>query len=207
MKPFFTPLAALARRSFTKQSLTGNHPLSCSFAKPAITGKEDKLSQAIQCLKSKTKEGDANAQRRLGRCYLIGTGVQKDPWVAIGLFQAAAEQGDAESQAQLGEYYLKNMYVEQDTERGISYLAEAAKQGHAGAVRHLTVAAKQGHVEAQETLDRLMSSPAPQPPLASGISAAFFSNPKNIPAVEDNSLELNLSHAGWPNFRSPGTLG
>ncbi len=46
----------------------------------------------------------AGAQSRLGKCYLDGQGVPRDPREAVRLFRCAAEKSEPEALIRLGEW-------------------------------------------------------------------------------------------------------
>src|SRR5437667_7467857 len=52
------------------------------------------------------EQGNADAQVLLGRMYMMGQGVLKDPEQAIRWFKAAAGEGNADAQYFLGAIYL-----------------------------------------------------------------------------------------------------
>jgi uncharacterized protein len=72
--------------------------------------------------------GDAEAQYQLGRLYLQGEGVPKDPITAARWLQLSADKGDARAQALLGEMLLKGDAVGRHPARGLFWLI-IAKDG------------------------------------------------------------------------------
>jgi hypothetical protein len=58
--------------------------------------------------------GDVNAQFELGNAYYCGSGVDKDFWKALKLWQKVAEQGHVEAQSWLGHIYATHDYVRDD---------------------------------------------------------------------------------------------
>lgn len=79
------------------------------------------------------KEGDAPAQRELGRLYAEGTGVPKDETEAVRWYRLAAGQGDAEAQFLLGVCYAKGLGSPPDPEEANKWFRRAARQGHSKA--------------------------------------------------------------------------
>jgi TPR repeat protein len=73
---------------------------------------------------------DAEAQYYLGRLYLSGKGVQKDPIQAARWLQLSAEKGDHRAQAMLGEMLVKGDEVARQAARGLFWLI-IAKDGAA----------------------------------------------------------------------------
>lgn len=74
------------------------------------------------------ERGEADAQYRLGDCYAVGRGVEKNDAEAVKWYRKAAEQGDADAQYSLGECYA----VKDETE-ALKWYHKAAEQGHEGA--------------------------------------------------------------------------
>ena len=62
--------------------------------------------QGFEWLHKIAERGYADAQTKLGICYLEGFGVQKDKAKAIKLFLKAAEQGNEEAQKELEKIYI-----------------------------------------------------------------------------------------------------
>jgi len=66
----------------------------------------DRPYQGVEWLHKIAERGYADAQTKLGICYLEGFGVQKDKARAIELFLKAAKQGDEEAQKELDKLYI-----------------------------------------------------------------------------------------------------
>jgi len=73
------------------------------------------------------EQGNANAQLLLGRMFLMGEGVLKDPDRAIKWLRASANQGNAEAQFFIGSYYL---LPRRDIAEGLKWLRLSAEQGN-----------------------------------------------------------------------------
>jgi TPR repeat protein len=73
------------------------------------------------------EKGNADAQVLLGRMYLTGRGVVKDPDTAIKWFKAAAAQGNADAEFLLGSMYL---LPHSDIAEGLKWVRLAAEQGN-----------------------------------------------------------------------------
>lgn len=71
--------------------------------------------------------GDADAQYHLGRMYLEGTGVPKDPRQAGRWLQLAAQKGQHQAQAVLGSMLFKGDLVPRQGARGLMWLTLAAE--------------------------------------------------------------------------------
>lgn len=72
------------------------------------------------------QQGNWEAQLILGKMYMLGQGVPKDPDLAIKWFRAAAEQGDSEAEFFLGAMYL---LPQKDISEGLKWLRLSADQG------------------------------------------------------------------------------
>jgi uncharacterized protein len=87
---------------------------------------EKNYSAALQESTPLAEHGNAGSQVLLGRMYLMGQGVTKDPAQAMKWFQAAAVQGNAEAQFLLGSMLL---LPQTDVSEGLKWLRLAAEQG------------------------------------------------------------------------------
>ena len=90
------------------------------------------------------EQGNAHAQLFLGRMYMMGQGVLKDPDQAIKWFKASAAQGNADAQFFLGSMYL---LPQKDIGEGVKWLRLSAEQGNRDAQYLLGKAYMQGAKE------------------------------------------------------------
>src|SRR5262245_15703884 len=67
---------------------------------------QEDYATALQDATALAKQGQAEAQVLLGRMYLTGRGVPKDPDTALKWFKAAAVQGNADGAFLLGAMYF-----------------------------------------------------------------------------------------------------
>jgi len=72
------------------------------------------------------EQGNEDAQLFLGKMYMLGQGVLKDPDQAIKCFKASAAQGNADAQFFLGAMYLLPY---KDITEGVKWLRLSAEQG------------------------------------------------------------------------------
>src|SRR6266700_360191 len=72
------------------------------------------------------EQGNAEAQLYLGKMYMQGQGILKDPDQAVKWFKASAEQGNADAQFFLGSYYL---LPHLNVAEGVKWLRLSAEQG------------------------------------------------------------------------------
>src|SRR6516165_1340681 len=75
--------------------------------------------------------GDAEAQYQLGRLYLSGEGVEKNPSLAVNWLATAAKKQHAAAQATLGELLWKGDEVRQRQARGLALLTLAYENSKA----------------------------------------------------------------------------
>src|SRR6266404_9620071 len=111
-------------------------------AKHAYEGKN--YTTALNELTPLAEQGNADAQVMLGRMYLMGQGVLKDPDQAIKWFKASATQGNADAQFFLGSMYL---LPRKDVAEGLKWLRFSAEQGNQDAQLFLGKAYMEGSPE------------------------------------------------------------
>lgn len=83
--------------------------------------------------KKHAEAGNARAQYTLGKCYLYGYGVDKDPGQAIPWLCKAAEQDDLMAQNAIGSCCMIGEGVEKDPEMAVKWFRMAAEQNLANA--------------------------------------------------------------------------
>ena len=91
----------------------------------------------VHRLTQAAEQGDADAQYKLGMCYLSGLGVAQDSAEAAKWLRKAAEQGDAYVQFNLGMCYYNGLGVPQDYAEAAKWWRKAAEQGDADAQSRL----------------------------------------------------------------------
>lgn len=99
---------------------------------------------ALKELAPLAEQGNPGAQMFLGRMYMLGEGVLKDPEQAIKWFKASASQGNADAQFFLGSMYL---LPRRDVAEGVKWLRLSAEQGNQDAQYLLGKAYLQGDKE------------------------------------------------------------
>jgi len=87
------------------------------------------------------EQGNADAQLFLGKMYMLGQGVLRDPDQAVKWFKAAAAQDNADAQYFLGAIYL---LPQKDVGEGLKWLRLSAEQGNQDAQFLLGKACVQG---------------------------------------------------------------
>lgn len=76
------------------------------------------------------KNGDADAQCRIGSCYSKGTYVEKDDKKAVDWWKKAAKQGHALSQGFLGQAYFTGKGVTMNPSQAVYWYQKSAEQGN-----------------------------------------------------------------------------
>ena len=89
--------------------------------------KKKDYATAFKELTPLAKQGNADAEVLLGRMYLMGYGVLKDPDEADRLFQAAAAQGNADAEFFLG---MPSVMSHQNVAQGLKWLRLSAEHGN-----------------------------------------------------------------------------
>lgn len=107
-------------------------------------------------LEKRAKDGDAEAQFRIGNCYLLGGQVDRNidkaaEWLLKSMLQGheeakekfysfyskelekRAKDGDTEAQFQAGNFYFKGGFVNRDIEEAAEWYQKAKMKGHEGA--------------------------------------------------------------------------
>ena len=98
---------------------------------------------ALKEVKPLAQQGNPDAQLLLGKMYLKGEGVPRDPEQANKWFRQAAMQGNAESQFFLGASYL---LPHTDISEGLKWMRLSAEQGNQDAQLLLGKAYLQGEL-------------------------------------------------------------
>ena len=122
-------MTGLLRRLFSTYALTLLICASLSAAdlesaKRAYDQKD--YATALKEFTPLANQGKAEAQLYLGKMYMVGQGVLKDPDQAIKWFKASAVQGNADAQFFLGAMYL---LPHKDIPEGVKWLQLSAEQG------------------------------------------------------------------------------
>jgi hypothetical protein len=89
---------------------------------------EEDFNVDIDDLKIKSEQGSADAQGKLGYCYLTGTKIEKNEKEACKLFTSGAKGGDAFAQYYLGQCYYNGTGVKQSFSKALQWTNKAAEQ-------------------------------------------------------------------------------
>lgn len=165
---------------------------------------------AIPILEEAARQGSAEAQNELGKCYTFGTGVEQSDEEAFKYFQMAADQGYAKSLNNVANYYATGNVVDQDDAKAFEFYKLAADQGLPNAqcalgfyyengigveqdleeaVKYFQLAAEQGFADAQNNL------------------ALCYLNGTGIPQDVKEAIKLFQLAADQGNAAAQNTLG
>lgn len=128
-----------------------------------------KLARRVP-FEKEAKQGDAQAQYKLGLMYIRGEGVKLDPVVGLAWLRKSAGQNNINAQIHLGQLLMRGLYVDKDYDESAMWYQRAANAGDAEAQYMLanmfraglgvdkdqkqaeqlySAAAKQGHAKAK----------------------------------------------------------
>lgn len=144
------------------------------------------------------ESGVALAQNTVGRMYLQGQGVPKNPDKALILFRKAAKQGLPNAKNNLGIMYAGGKAVRQDYKQAVIWFREAADQGFALAMNNLAdmyengLGVKPDHAEAESWRKK-----------SQDIGNVTNSTPVTIETVGKEEYEKGLEfYYGWDFVRA-----
>ncbi|HLY56339.1 MAG TPA: tetratricopeptide repeat protein [Stellaceae bacterium] len=108
--------------------------LSPGALRSLLTGDSQKAAKAVALA---ARRGIVEAQLRLGRMLLDGTGIPRDEHAAFGWFMTAARDGDADGMNMVGRCYEQGWGVAVDYTAAARWYRKAAERGHAWAQYNL----------------------------------------------------------------------
>lgn len=85
-------------------------------------------SLALEYMKRAAEAGSAQCQANLGRSYLNGILLERDPVLARGWFERAIEKESCAAAFGLGEIYFYGLGVDKNTEKAVSYIRPSAER-------------------------------------------------------------------------------
>jgi len=90
------------------------------------------FEKAVPLYKKEAERGNAEFQWRLGICYELGDGVEKDLKIALYWYRKAAETGTPEAQYNLGrQYEMGNSVLSKNYTEAVKWYRKAAEQDYA----------------------------------------------------------------------------
>jgi len=117
--------------------LVGNPAVSADYQKGLAAYHSGDYATALREWEPLAKQGNADAQVKVGLMYDNGQGVPQDYKIAMKWYRLAAEQGDAFAQYFLGLMYDNGQGVPQDDKTAVKWYRLAAEQGDADAQNNL----------------------------------------------------------------------
>jgi uncharacterized protein len=119
-----------------------------------------KIGPAFQLYARAGRSGLAEAEYRVGRCYLDGVGVPLSRAEGIRWLERAAHHGHVEAQSRLAAIYLHGTAGEPDPKAaaGLFDVSDIADPDYVTAMRRARIAAEAGSGEAQALLAFILSS-------------------------------------------------
>lgn len=100
---------------------------------PVVTPQPAQPADQLKADIRAAKQGDAAAQYRLGRAYLLGEGLPQSYEKALLWFDLSAKQNNPDALSHLGLAYLMGQGVPRHKGRAFEFYRQAAELGHAGA--------------------------------------------------------------------------
>ncbi len=94
-------------------------------------------TEAVKWYRIAAEQGHADAQTRLGICYLSNEGVKHSFTEAFKWLRLAAEQGNATAQSLIGQGYYIGLGITQSDTEAVKWLNKAAEQGEVNAQYYL----------------------------------------------------------------------
>jgi len=89
------------------------------------------LSRSLYWYSKAAKQGDSEAEYKVGYMLYFGRGVAEDESEAFQWFERSARQGHAEAQCRYAECFLQGNGVEKDLEKAREWYTKSAEQGEA----------------------------------------------------------------------------
>lgn len=98
---------------------------------------EKNYAEAIAWYGKAAAQGETNAMRNLGVCYLDGKGVTKEPAEAATWFRKAADLGSQDAPEDLGDLYQDGIGVAKDEAAAAGWYRKGAERGDGKAMNSL----------------------------------------------------------------------
>jgi len=134
-KPGVLPNALLSSEYYRKAAMQGDTD-ALRLAKTVEKTYEYRLDSSadldekwdIEWYRTSAGQGDAESQYMLGRLYLEGKKVEKDPKKAVAWFYQAAQKEHLESMVELARLYIKGEGTSLKGKKGVELLEKAAER-------------------------------------------------------------------------------
>ena len=116
---------------------------------------EKNFGEAITWYRKAAAQGEANAMRNLGVCYLDGKGVMKEPAEAANWFRKAADLGNQDAPEDLGDLYQDGIGVAKDDAAAVGWYRKGAERGDGHAMNSLAACYWSGQGTAKSPRDAI----------------------------------------------------
>lgn len=116
---------------------------------------EKKFAEAVSWYRKAAAQGEANAMRNLGVCYLDGKGLTKEPAEAADWFRKAADLGNKDAPDDLGDLYLDGIGVTKDEATAVDWYRKGAERGDGNAMNSLAASYWKGQGVAKSPRDAI----------------------------------------------------
>ncbi len=116
---------------------------------------ENKFAEAVSWYRKAAAQGEANAMRNLGVCYLDGKGLTKEPAEAANWFRKAADLGNQDAPDDLGDLYLEGIGVTKDEAAAAGWYRKGAERGDGNAMNSLAASYWKGQGVAKSPRDAI----------------------------------------------------
>ena len=117
----------------------------------AFNGRD--YAEALTRFETLARDGNAEAQFRLGFIYERGEGASTDHQLAANWYRKAADQGHARAQSELGVLYEFGRGVPRDFRQSVHWYRKAAEQGLSVALYNLGVMYRDGQGVLQDFIE------------------------------------------------------
>lgn len=159
-------------------------PLFATDLKSGLSSYEaGRYDEAFAQLMPSAKQGEVQAQYRVGWMFEHGQGTSRDYEEAARWYAKAAGQGDAEAQCALGGLYEFGMGVERNLDQAAGFYREAATQQHPEAIKNIQSLEKRGLVKA------VKPPPPATPPPTPKASAPALSSTTAAPTPQAKPIQ------------------
>ncbi len=116
---------------------------------------EKNFTEAVAWYRKAAAQGEANAMRNLGVCYLSGKGVTKEPAEAANWFRKAADLGNQDAPDDLGDLYQDGIGVAKDEAAAAGWYRKGADRGDGNAMNSLAACYWRGQGVAKSPRDAI----------------------------------------------------
>ncbi len=129
--------ASLAALAFTQHPAQNGPSLFSAADQDRAAPKPDRSGEDLEMLEAAARDGDRDAQFRIGTIFLNSGGMEGSATAAARWFDKAAKQGHVAAQFMLASMLERGAGVAKDEARAIALYRRAASAGHVQAMHNL----------------------------------------------------------------------